>query len=97
MHVRRGGIRRIRRATLWAFSNFGFGSSARTLVILSCAPGSACCLYSCSQHLTTPGWGGVGSRAGRKFCARRQNARADKTCTQAHATLGSRPAPARLF
>jgi len=35
--------------------------------------------YSCSQHLTTPGWGGVGSRADRKLCARTQNARAHKT------------------
>ena len=43
MHVRRSGIRSIRRATLWAFSNFGFGSSARTFVsvrclVMSCAP-----------------------------------------------------------
>ena len=42
MHVRRSGIRSIRRATLWAFSNFGFGSSARTFVsvrflVMSCA------------------------------------------------------------
>ena len=36
MHVRRSGIRSIRRATLWAFSNFGFGSSARTFVSVRC-------------------------------------------------------------
>ena len=36
MHVRRGGIRRKRRATLWAFSKFGFGSSARTFVSVRC-------------------------------------------------------------
>ena len=54
-------------------------------------------IYSCSQHLTTPpgGWGGVASGF---VCKTRWRARAHKRNAQTnHATLGSRPAPARLF
>ena len=73
---------------------FGLGGHTHAHVFRA---GGRRTIYSCSQHLTTPGWGGVGSLVGSESCARTQNARADKSCTQPHATLGSRPAPARLF
>ena len=60
---------------------------------------AAMCLFDTTvSRSTLRPLGGVGwGRAGVGKLWRTQIARAHKTCRQSHATLGSRPAPARLF